>query len=266
MLERRASSPVQYSYSSIQSFLLYVFFHTFRNKFLDGPLGANCIADFSRRDFLIHVVQQVQSHAAKHQISLGRLPGKRFGHLRSRSQLFRKSVRNFGQRVSRTARNHESAFGKKLLRGMPFGDVFKRIDPNQEEQSVDFFKPLLQLTNRINTVIRSRRDVPLRTLFVVQKKFSRSLKQRGYQTLPCLSSQRNHGVPVEIRSNRLRRFVRRRVSGNKINADQIESFPRRHRERKMPLMNGIKCTAKKADIHSLFRPDWYQLFLSAPHV
>src|SRR5437764_1258558 len=137
MLGRLACSRGPMAYSSIQPFLLYVFFHTFRNKFLDGTFGAYRIADFSRRDFLIHVVQQVQSNAWKNQVTLGRLPGKRLRGLRPRPQFFGERASDVGQRVSWATGNDECALGKKRLGVAPFGNIFERIDANQKKKLVD---------------------------------------------------------------------------------------------------------------------------------
>src|SRR6266566_4053561 len=62
----------------IQRFFLYVFFHTLGHKFLDWAFCLHCIADFGRRNLLIHIVQQVQNDSWKNEVALGRLLRKRF--------------------------------------------------------------------------------------------------------------------------------------------------------------------------------------------
>ena len=55
---------------------------------------------------------------------------------------------------------------------------------------------------------------------------------------------------MEIRSRRLRGFVRGDISWDKKNASQLASLARCVRKRDVPLVDGIESAAKKADVHS----------------
>src|SRR5579863_5214531 len=89
--------------TSVKPFLLYIFFHTFRNQSSDRPFCADRRADLGGGNLLIHVVQQVQRNAREHEISLSRLPGKWLSRLRSGPQFLRQRTRHVSQRKPRAA-------------------------------------------------------------------------------------------------------------------------------------------------------------------
>src|SRR5437763_7235520 len=99
-------------WSNVQSFLLYVFFHILANKSLDGALGPNSTANFCGRNFLVHVVEQVQRDTGKHKITCGRLLGKRFCDFCSRPEFFWQRASHISQREPWPASDDKFALGK----------------------------------------------------------------------------------------------------------------------------------------------------------
>src|SRR5438105_14338984 len=139
-------------WSNVQSFLLYIFFHTFGNKSLDRTLGANCTADFCSRNLLIYVVEQVQGDSGEHKITGCRLLRERFRDLCPWPEFFRKRSGDICQRESRAAGDDEFAFGKQRLGLSPLSNVFESVNSDQKKQSVNFLERLLQLSNCVDTV------------------------------------------------------------------------------------------------------------------
>src|SRR4051812_7792275 len=246
---RRPTTSIVGQLTTIQSFFLDVFFHTFRNKLLYRPFSGYGLAYGSCRDVLVHVVEQMQANTRQDQISRGWLLRKWLCHFGARAQFFGKRGRYVGQRESRTAGHNELAFGEQGLSLAPFGDVFEGIDSDQEEKAIGFFQRVLNLANRINAVIRSRRHTSARAFLVMQHKFTGTLQQRGHESLFLLCRQRGHGVTMKVRSCRLGIFMRRNVRRNKIDSPQLAAIASSSGKRKVALVNGIEGAAKKADVH-----------------
>src|SRR5215472_19284973 len=55
---------------------------------------------------------------------------------------------------------------------------------------------------------------------------------------------------MRVIGKRLLLFMGRHAGGNKVNTRQRETFPRRACQRQVPAMNGIKGSAKQADVHN----------------
>src|SRR3989442_4758341 len=159
----------------IQPFLLYVFFHTLRYKFLDGALGLHCIADFGRRNLLIHIIQQVQSDSGKNQVALGRLLRKKVRGLCPGTESLRQSVCYVSEGKARTAGYDKFALRKQRLGFAPFGNISKRVNSDKEEQANALLERLLKYANCVNAIVRSRRNTSSRSLLIVKNEFSRSL-------------------------------------------------------------------------------------------
>src|SRR5439155_2555174 len=231
-------------WSNVQSFLLYVFFHTFGNKSLDGTFGANCTADFRSRNLLIYVVEQVQGDSGEHEIAGCRLLREGFRDLRPWPEFFGQGAGDISQRESRAACDDEFAFGKQRLGLSPLGNVFESVNSDQKKQPVNFLERLLQLSDCVDTVIRRRCHASLRTFLVVKNEFAWRFQQRRDKRLLSLGRKRRHGITMDVRGHRLRRLVRRHIGGNEIHAAQLATFLRGSGEREMSFMDGIKGAAK----------------------
>src|SRR6185437_9628721 len=103
--------------------------------------------------------------------------------------------------------------------------------------------------NGVNAVVRSGGHTSPRTFLVMQYKFTRPLQQRGDKCFLAVRGQRGHGVTMKERGGRLRRFMRRNVSGDKVNSTQVAAFTSSLGQRQMALVNGVESTTEKPDIH-----------------
>src|SRR5260370_743245 len=187
----------------IQPFFLYVFFHILGHKFLEWAFCLHCIADFGRRNLLIHIVQQVQNDSGKNEVALGWLLRKRFRGLCPGTESLRQSVCHVSEEEARTAGYDKFAFRKQRFGFAPLGNIFKCVNSDEEKQAIALLERLLKFANCVNAVVRSRRNTSARSLLIVKNEFSRSLEQSSHEQLLVLRRQRSHRATMEIRRNRL---------------------------------------------------------------
>ena len=123
---------------------------------------------------------------------------------------------------------------------MPLGYVGKGVYSDQQEQLVTFSERLFQAPHRFDRVVR----LWWALLLCRRTGFFGSLQERRDKRLLRRCGQRNHGVTVKKRSNRLLLFVRRNVCRHKVNPAKFVALQRGMGQRDVPAVDGIKGSAK----------------------
>src|SRR5262249_46723609 len=88
--------------------------------------------------FLVDSFQQVQCHTRKHEIARRRLLLKGFCHGGRGTQPVRQGFGDIAQRKSRTAGDDKRALSKQRLGIMPFGNLAKGVNSDDEKEAVRF--------------------------------------------------------------------------------------------------------------------------------
>src|ERR1700679_3730489 len=140
--------------SLVQSNFLDVIGHTRVHQPPQRFPRAGGIPNRSRRNWLVHLLQQMNRRPGQNQVPRGRLLVKRTRHRRLRPQTLWQRIGHVSQRISRTAGYHESTLPKKILRLVPLGDIGESIDPDQEKQPVASLQRPLESPHRVDGVIR----------------------------------------------------------------------------------------------------------------
>ena len=141
----------------IQSHLLDVFRDFRIHEPAQRTFGGDRFADRSRRDRLMHTLQQVNRRACQHQISLGGLLGEGLAHGGFWPKTFRQCVGYVGKRVAWTAGHDECTFAQQCFRLTPLGDFREGVNSDEEEDAINFLQRLLEPANRIDAEIRAWR-------------------------------------------------------------------------------------------------------------
>src|SRR5271166_4438448 len=137
---------------------------------------------------------------------------------------------------------------------MPLGDVGKGIDADQQEQPICFLERLFEALQGIDRVIRFCRfpAFPFRPVFfpTVWLEPGWSLEQRRDEFLLLRRGQRDHGVTMGKRRERLALFMRRHIRWHESPTPALVRLARRARQCQMSAMDGIKATAEETYIHA----------------
>src|ERR1700679_2801450 len=137
----------------IQPHLLDIVHNRWFHELTQGLASGSSLANGCGRNRLVNLFQQMDVHAAQHQIPSCRLLLKWTRHLQPRTQALRQCVCNIRQGVTRPAGHDKLALTKQSLRLMPLGDVLKGIDADEQEEPVRFLERLLQASDGIDGVV-----------------------------------------------------------------------------------------------------------------
>ena len=140
---------------------------------------------------------------------------------------------------TRAADDDEIRLFQQFFRRPPGSDVLEGVHADNEVQAVGFLELLLQSPHGVDRVGRPS-----------IKSFER-LDVRSHEGFFPGSGERDHGITVRKRRQRLFLLVRRRAGGREKNPAKVKTLLCGAGNRKVSAMDGIESAAEQSDVHSV---------------